>query len=96
VLLYRHGKKHTIHNIFVHVPGTSVGSQRNCLPNYVFTDAGGAMNIPVTNGDGLTAWASDRAPSDCAAQALLGFFEEKFDLLDLTACNDIQGLESGS
>ena len=31
--------------------------------------------------DGYTAWASDGAPSDCVALALLGFFEEKFDLV---------------
>jgi len=31
--------------------------------------------------DGSTAWASDGAPSDCVALALLGFFEEKFDLV---------------
>lgn len=31
--------------------------------------------------DGLTAWASDGAPSDCVALALLGFFEHKFDLV---------------
>ncbi|MFZ2098120.1 MAG: 5'/3'-nucleotidase SurE [Anaerolineales bacterium] len=29
----------------------------------------------------LTAWASDGAPSDCVALALLGFFEEKIDLV---------------
>ena len=27
------------------------------------------------------AWASDGAPSDCVALALLGFFEEKIDLV---------------
>jgi 5'-nucleotidase len=31
--------------------------------------------------DGSTAWASDGAPSDCVALALLGFFEEKIDLV---------------
>jgi 5'-nucleotidase len=31
--------------------------------------------------DGTCAWASDGAPSDCVALALLGFFEEKFDLV---------------
>lgn len=31
--------------------------------------------------DGYTAWASDGAPSDCVALALLGFFEEKIDLV---------------
>jgi 5'-nucleotidase len=31
--------------------------------------------------DGYAAWASDGAPSDCVALALLGFFEEKFDLV---------------
>ena len=31
--------------------------------------------------DASTAWASDGAPSDCVALALLGFFEEKFDLV---------------
>jgi len=31
--------------------------------------------------DGYPAWASDGAPSDCVALALLGFFEEKFDLV---------------
>ena len=31
--------------------------------------------------DGSTAWASDGAPSDCVALALLGFFEEKFELV---------------
>jgi 5'-nucleotidase len=31
--------------------------------------------------DGVQAWASDGAPSDCVALALLGFFEEKFDLV---------------
>ncbi len=31
--------------------------------------------------DGYVAWASDGAPSDCVALALLGFFEEKFDLV---------------
>jgi 5'-nucleotidase len=31
--------------------------------------------------DGSTAFASDGAPSDCVALALLGFFEEKIDLV---------------
>ncbi len=31
--------------------------------------------------DGSTAYASDGAPSDCVALALLGFFEEKFNLV---------------
>jgi 5'-nucleotidase len=31
--------------------------------------------------DGSHAWASDGAPSDCVALALLGFFDEKFDLV---------------
>jgi 5'-nucleotidase len=31
--------------------------------------------------DGTPAWASDGAPSDCVALALLGFFEDKFDLV---------------
>ena len=31
--------------------------------------------------DGSLAYASDGAPSDCVALALLGFFEEKFDLV---------------
>jgi 5'-nucleotidase len=31
--------------------------------------------------DGCSAWASDGAPSDCVALALLGFFEEKIDLV---------------
>lgn len=31
--------------------------------------------------DGTPAWASDGAPSDCVALALLGFFEHKFDLV---------------
>lgn len=31
--------------------------------------------------DGTPAWASDGAPSDCVALALLGFFEEKIDLV---------------
>src|SRR5512145_802485 len=31
--------------------------------------------------DGTTGWASDGAPSDCVALALLGFFDEKFDLV---------------
>jgi 5'-nucleotidase len=30
---------------------------------------------------GITAYASDGAPSDCVALALLGFFEEKIDLV---------------
>ena len=29
----------------------------------------------------IVAWASDGAPSDCVALALLGFFDEKFDLV---------------
>jgi 5'-nucleotidase len=35
--------------------------------------------VKLTNG--LTAWASDGAPSDCVALAMLGFFDEKFDLV---------------
>ncbi len=35
----------------------------------------------VTLADGSTAFASDGAPSDCVALALLGFFEEKIDLV---------------
>jgi 5'-nucleotidase len=35
----------------------------------------------VTLADGSCAWASDGAPSDCVALALLGFFNEKFDLV---------------
>lgn len=35
----------------------------------------------VLQADGTLAWASDGAPSDCVALALLGFFEEKFDLV---------------
>jgi 5'-nucleotidase len=35
----------------------------------------------VTLEDGLTAYASDGAPSDCVALALLGFIEEKIDLV---------------
>jgi len=31
--------------------------------------------------DGSMAWASDGAPSDCVALALLGFVDEKFDLV---------------
>ncbi len=31
--------------------------------------------------DGTTAFASDGAPSDCVALALLGFFDQKFDLV---------------
>lgn len=31
--------------------------------------------------DGSLAYASDGAPSDCVALALMGFFEEKFDLV---------------
>ena len=31
--------------------------------------------------DGSPAWVSDGAPSDCVALALLGFFDEKFDLV---------------
>lgn len=31
--------------------------------------------------DGSRAWASDGAPSDCVALALLGFFEHNFDLV---------------
>lgn len=31
--------------------------------------------------DGVTAFASDGAPSDCVALALLGFFNQKFDLV---------------
>lgn len=31
--------------------------------------------------DGTQAWASDGAPSDCVALAMLGFFTEKFDLV---------------
>lgn len=35
----------------------------------------------VALADGLTAYASDGAPSDCVALALLGFVEEKVDLV---------------
>lgn len=35
----------------------------------------------VALADGTTAFASDGAPSDCVALALLGFFEEKIDLV---------------
>jgi 5'-nucleotidase len=35
----------------------------------------------VTLADGSLAFASDGAPSDCVALALLGFFEEKIDLV---------------
>ncbi len=35
----------------------------------------------VTLADGSTAFTSDGAPSDCVALALLGFFEEKIDLV---------------
>ncbi|GAB4486540.1 MAG: 5'/3'-nucleotidase SurE [Anaerolineales bacterium] len=35
----------------------------------------------VTLADGTVAFASDGAPSDCVALALLGFFEEKIDLV---------------
>ncbi len=35
----------------------------------------------VVLADGSTAFASDGAPSDCVALALLGFFEEKIDLV---------------
>ncbi|MCX7609052.1 MAG: 5'/3'-nucleotidase SurE [Anaerolineales bacterium] len=35
----------------------------------------------VTLADGSVAFASDGAPSDCVALALLGFFEEKIDLV---------------
>jgi 5'-nucleotidase len=35
----------------------------------------------VTLADGSTAWASDGAPSDCVALALLGFIEAKIDLV---------------
>lgn len=35
----------------------------------------------VTLADGSTAFASDGAPSDCVALALLGFFDEKIDLV---------------
>ncbi len=31
--------------------------------------------------DGSKAWASDGAPSDCVALALLGYFEKEFDLV---------------
>ncbi|MFZ6028903.1 MAG: 5'/3'-nucleotidase SurE [Chloroflexota bacterium] len=31
--------------------------------------------------DGTSGWSSDGAPSDCVAIALLGFFDEKFDLV---------------
>jgi 5'-nucleotidase len=31
--------------------------------------------------DGTPAWASDGAPSDCVALAILGFFEDRFDLV---------------
>ena len=35
----------------------------------------------VVLADGSTAYASDGAPSDCVALALLGFFDEKIDLV---------------
>lgn len=35
----------------------------------------------VTLADGSKAWASDGAPSDCVALALLGFLDEKVDLV---------------
>ncbi len=35
----------------------------------------------VTLADGSSAYTSDGAPSDCVALALLGFFEEKIDLV---------------
>ncbi|HSB66649.1 MAG TPA: 5'/3'-nucleotidase SurE, partial [Anaerolineales bacterium] len=35
------------------------------------------VNLP----DGSTAWASDGAPSDCVALALLGYIPEKIDLV---------------
>ena len=35
----------------------------------------------VTLADGSSAFASDGAPSDCVALALLGFFDEKIDLV---------------
>jgi 5'-nucleotidase len=35
----------------------------------------------VTLADGSSGFASDGAPSDCVALALLGFFDEKFDLV---------------
>ena len=35
----------------------------------------------VTLPDGSTAWASDGAPSDCVALGLLGFIQEKIDLV---------------
>ncbi len=35
----------------------------------------------VSLADGSQAWASDGAPSDCVALALLGFIEEKIDLV---------------
>jgi 5'-nucleotidase len=35
----------------------------------------------VNLADNFQAWASDGAPSDCVALALLGFFDEKFDLV---------------
>jgi 5'-nucleotidase len=35
----------------------------------------------VVLADGTTAFASDGAPSDCVALALLGFFDEKIDLV---------------
>ena len=35
----------------------------------------------VTLADGSQAFASDGAPSDCVALALLGFFDEKIDLV---------------
>jgi 5'-nucleotidase len=35
----------------------------------------------VTLADGSLAFASDGAPSDCVALALLGFFDEKIDLV---------------
>jgi 5'-nucleotidase len=35
----------------------------------------------VTLADGSSAWASDGAPSDCVALALLGFIQEKIDIV---------------
>ncbi|MDY6872610.1 MAG: 5'/3'-nucleotidase SurE [Chloroflexota bacterium] len=36
---------------------------------------------PVTLADGSEAWASDGAPSDCVALAVMGFIEEQIDLV---------------
>jgi 5'/3'-nucleotidase len=41
--------------------------------------------------DGETAWASDGAPSDCVVLAMLGFFDQKFDLV-VSGINPMQNL----